>query len=122
MGSLASVYLDHGNLKEGLPLMQRSLALREELFGADSPEVLRPLVILGMSAADAKDLEAARRYWGRAVAIMAKMPSPPDFGVELLRDLAGILQDRKAKRAMLADADALERRLAERAKLAASKP
>jgi eukaryotic-like serine/threonine-protein kinase len=121
MSSLATVYLDRGNMTEGLALMQRSLALREELFGADSPELLRPLVVLGMSSADTKNLDGARRYWGRAVSIMNKMPSPPDFGVDLLRDLAGITSDRKAKRQLLADADALERRLAERAKLASKR-
>jgi tetratricopeptide (TPR) repeat protein len=121
MASLASVYLERGNVKEGLPLMQRSLALREELFGADSPELLRPLVVLGMSSADAKDLGSARGYWHRAVAILHRMPNPPDFGVDLLRDLASILDDRNARRLMLADADALERRLAERAKLASNR-
>jgi eukaryotic-like serine/threonine-protein kinase len=118
MTSLGGALLDRGNVKEGLPLVLRSLALREEIYGPDSPELLRTLVVLGMSSADTKDLEAARRYWSRAVTIMNRMPSPPDFGVDLLRDLASLLEDRRAKQLMLADADALERRLAARAKLA----
>jgi tetratricopeptide (TPR) repeat protein len=121
MLSLGTVYLDTGNVKQGLPLLQRVLAMREEIYGAESSELLRPLIILGMASADAKDLDSARGYWGRAVAILDRMPAPPDFGVDLMRDYAKIVEDPRARRLMLADADALERRLAARAKLASKR-
>ena len=56
----------------------------------------------------------------RAVAILQQMPEPPAFGIDLMRDLASI-ETGRAKTTLLADADALERRLAARTKLA-SKP
>jgi len=117
--TLGTLYLDKGNTKEGLPYVQRSLALREEIYGASSGEVLRPLIVLGMASADAKDLDAARRYWRRAVDVLEQMPNPPDFGVELMRDLASLEKDPHTKKELIADADALERRLATRKDLAA---
>ena len=121
LAQLALAYLQMGNAKDGVPLMQRSLALREEIFGADSPELVKPLTALGLAAANADDLVSARRDWGRAIAILERMASPPASAVDLMRDLASILDDRGAKLQMLGDADALQRRLAARAKLA-SKP
>jgi serine/threonine protein kinase len=120
LSQLAAAYLEMGKPEEGVPLVQRSLALREELYGPNSPQLVKPLVALGLASANADDLDGARRHWRRAVAIMREMPDPPALGVELMRDLASIEAGR-AKADLLADADALERRLAARAKLA-SKP
>ena len=112
LAQLALAYLQLGNTKQGVPLLERSLALREQIFGADSPELVKPLTALGLAAANADDLVTARRHWGRAVAILTRMASPPASGIVLMRDLASILDDRTAKQRMLADADALERRRA----------
>jgi hypothetical protein len=92
--------------------------VREELYGPRSHELLRPLIIAGIASMDAHDVDGARKHWRRAVAILDEMANPPDFGVDLLRDLAAI-ESGAAKKHLLADADALERRLATRAKLAA---
>jgi hypothetical protein len=48
---------------------------------------------------------------------MSEMEQPPALAVELMRDLAN-LEAGRAKAVLLADAEALERRLAARAKLA----
>lgn len=116
LSQLAAAYLDAGDAAQGVPLMQRALALREELFGAGSPELVKPLLGLGLAAANADDVEGARTHWRRAVAILSQMPEPPAFGVDLMRDLAS-LEHGTAQRQLLADADALERRLQARAAL-----
>jgi eukaryotic-like serine/threonine-protein kinase len=116
LSQLATAYLDAGNAKDGVPLMQRALALREELFGADSPELIKPLLALGLAAVNADDLDAARTQWRRAVAILTQMQEPPAFGIDLMRDLASI-EHGAAQKQLLADADGLERRMQARAKL-----
>ena len=82
LSQLATAYLDAGNVKDGVPLMQRALALREELFGGDSPELIKPLLALGLAAVIADDLDGARTQWRRAVAILTQMEEPPAFGID----------------------------------------
>ncbi|MGE0548461.1 MAG: protein kinase [Kofleriaceae bacterium] len=110
LGNLGTAYLEVGRTREGLATLERVLAMREQQFGTHSPELLRPLVTLGVAHMDARQPDGARRHWGRAVAIAQTMTMPPDFMVDTMRELAGLVTDRRERTRMLGDADALERR------------
>jgi eukaryotic-like serine/threonine-protein kinase len=70
LASLGSVYTEMGLGKQGLPLIERSLALREAVFGGDHLEVAESLYFLGRLKSRAfSDYPAAASLLTRAVAI-----------------------------------------------------
>ncbi|MGE0869161.1 MAG: tetratricopeptide repeat protein [Kofleriaceae bacterium] len=111
ISNLASAYLEVGRTRDGLAMLERVLAIREQQFGSDSAQLLQPLVAIGVAHADAGQRDGARRSWSRAVAIAQGMSTtPPDFMIDTMRELAPLLADPRARARMLRDADALERR------------
>jgi serine/threonine protein kinase len=121
LSNLGQAYVALGRTELGISTLERALALWEHQVGTESPQLLDLLAALGTASTGAHDLDAARRYWSRAVAIAQQMPTPPPFIVQVMRDLASVLDDRRAKQQLLADAAALERQLAAKTKPAGMK-
>ncbi|HBL29491.1 MAG TPA: hypothetical protein DD490_21875 [Acidobacteria bacterium] len=70
---MANLHRKLGLLPEGRALAERSLALREKRFGADSAEVAQSLVTLGWIRLDQGDARPARDLLERAISRLEKI-------------------------------------------------
>ncbi len=66
---LGSVYSDLNLYAQAEPLLERSLALREQVLGRDHSDVAESLSALGRLKGDLGDLEGAQTFLERAVAV-----------------------------------------------------
>jgi tetratricopeptide (TPR) repeat protein len=89
---LSSVYTEMGLYRQALPLGERSLALREELFGPEHLDVAESLYTLGRMKRLQSEHEAAEPLLKRAVAIREKHGGPEDpLLAEALAELGNVL-------------------------------
>ena len=75
---LGAVYTEMGLYQQALPLVERSLALRETLLGPDHLEVAESLYTFGRLKGYLGEYEAARAYTERAVKICEAACGPDD--------------------------------------------
>ena len=77
--ALGWVYSDLSQYRQALPLLERSLVLREHVFGPDHVEVANSLLALGrMKRMSSGDYAADQRLLERAVRIREKVVGPED--------------------------------------------
>ncbi len=88
----SSVYTEMGLYRQALPLGERSLALREQLFGPEHLDVAESLFTLGRMKRLQSEHEAAQPLLERAVKIRERHGGPEDpLLAEALNELGSVL-------------------------------
>ncbi len=88
----SSVYSEMGLYSQALPLGERSLALREQLFGPEHRDVAESLFILGRMKRLQTEPDAAQPLLERAVTIRERVLGPEDpLLAEVLSELGNVL-------------------------------
>ena len=78
MAVIGSVYVTLGMLREATPLLERSLQIREELYGDDSLQTAESLHNLATLRFASFDFDATKHLLRRALAIRAEQLGPQD--------------------------------------------
>ena len=79
LASLGSVYVEINLINEALPLLERSLAMREKIFGSDHVEVAESLHVLGrLKHRNMAEYSTAAQILSRAADILDRHPGSAD--------------------------------------------
>jgi len=87
MHNLANIYHQLGVLEKADTLYAKSLALRTDVFGRDSPEVAESFVAIGLLRVDQADLEAGETLIRDGLALKESL-LPPDHPAVIAASLA----------------------------------
>jgi serine/threonine protein kinase/class 3 adenylate cyclase/Tfp pilus assembly protein PilF len=91
MATMGSVYLGLGLPRAAKPILEKSLATRRRVFGADAAETADVLLLLGEAEYGSASYPAATDYFQGALDIRTRLFGPDDFRVaEALEGLARI--------------------------------
>jgi len=89
LATLGEAYLNLGHFDEALPLVERSLAIREQELGADHPDVAATLNTLGWVQYWQGDFRSSRESFNRSLEIRGGTTARVDSAVaESIADLA----------------------------------